>query len=310
MPLLYVLRTYSKGMQMISFAEAVEASLLATDSPVVTDYDVYRAASTLMEKRVWDGVPIKRAPKEWDVPRTRNILRRLVARQTLAADRDFRSGVWRLVQATRAGTADEVACIADPFCYVSHLSAMQRYGLTDRSPEALHITKPSRPIWNAMRNAKIAAEVPERDIGDAESLLRHFGLNPILRRRPVVVHETKYPAKPTQIRGERTRIISIGETFVDMLAEPQLCGGIHHALDIWDQQALDWLDQIIEAVDATESKIVKVRAGYILSERLCLDLPRIKAWRTFAQRGGSRKLDPDAPYAPIFSEPWMLSLNV
>ena len=295
---------------MISFPEAVEAALLANDSPVVTDYDVYRTGRALMEKRTWEGVPIKRAPKGWDVPRTRNILRRLVARQTLAADRDFRSGVWRLVQATRAGTADEVACIADPFCYVSHLSAMQRYGLTDRSPEALHITTPSRPVWNTMRHAKIAAEVPEHDIQDAAQLLLHFGLNPVLRRRPVVVHETKYPATPTQIRGERTRIISIGETFVDMLAEPQLCGGIHHALDIWTDRALDWLDQIIDAVDATEAKIVKVRAGYILSERLGLDLPRIQAWRAFAQRGGSRKLDPDAPYAPTFSEPWMLSLNV
>lgn len=295
---------------MISFTEAVEASLLADDYPVVTDYDVYRTASALMGTRVWDGVQIKRAPKDWDVTRTRKVINRLITRQTLAADQDFRSGVWRVVQATRAGTAEEVACIADPFCYVSHLSAMQRYGLTDRSPEALHLTKPARQVWNIMRRDKIATELPASDVDDAGGLLLHFGMNPTLRRRHVIVHETKYPTKPTEVRGERTRITSIGQTFVDMLAEPHLCGGIPHALDIWDDRAAEWLDAIIDAVDASESKIVKVRAGYILSERLDLNRPRIQAWRAFAQRGGSRKLDPDAPYAPVFSESWMISLNV
>ncbi len=86
----------------------------------------------------------------WDEKRSRNLTKRLVAR--------------RVVQATRAGTAEEVACLADPFCYVSHLSAMQRYGLTDRSPEALHITRPSRPVWNAMKAEKLAVELPPEHV--------------------------------------------------------------------------------------------------------------------------------------------------
>jgi flavin-binding protein dodecin len=83
-----------------------------------------------------------------------------------------------------------------------------------------------------------------------------------------------------------------------------------HVLDVWDRAAEPWTNEIIEAVDGAESKIDKVRAGYILEERLEIDDARVRAWKAFAQRGGSRKLDPEAPYAPAFSETWMISLNV
>lgn len=294
---------------MKSFVEAAEAALLQANCPVVTDYGIFRIGLALAADRKWEGLPIKYAPTGWDIKRSRNLTKRLVQRRTLVSDQDFRSGVWRVVQATRAGTAEEVACIADPFCYVSHLSAMQRYGLTERSPEALHITRPSRPLWNAMRTEKLSNELPSEYIREASGVLLHFGINPTLRRRPVAVHETKYPARTTQVRGENTRVVEIGQVFVDMLAQPHLCGGIHHALDVWDNHARDWLEQIVEAVDGEQATIVKVRAGYILSERLGVSNPRVEAWKAFAQRGGSRKLDPDAPYAPTFSEAWMISLN-
>lgn len=293
---------------MISFADALEAALLADDRPVVTDFDIFRRAETLLARRTWNGTPIKYVPGTWDVPRLHKTIARLVARQALAADNDFRSGVWRVIQATRAGTAEEVASIADPFCYVSHLSAMFRYGLTERSPAALHLSTPARKIWNQMRDELLAGltAAPE----DASDLLRHYGFKEKLRRRPVVLHETNRPAAPIQVRGEETRIASVGDTFVDMLAEPALCGGIHHVLDVWDRNADQWLDEIISAVEKSDAKIVKVRAGYILSERMGIADTRISAWLAFAQRGGSRKLDPEAPYAPVYSESWMLSLNV
>jgi predicted transcriptional regulator of viral defense system len=131
----------------------------------------------------------------------------------------------------------------------------------------------------------------------------------MIRRRPVIVHETRHPAKPATLRGEETRVSSIGRTFADMLSEPSLCGGMHHVIGIWEEEAEEWLDDIITAIDESSSKIVKVRAGYLLAERIGLQDARIDSWVQFAQRGGSRKLDPDAPYAPRFSETWMLSLN-
>lgn len=293
---------------MITFLRAFEAALLADDRPVVTDLDLYRKAERLLSEGSWDQVKIKHAPKAWDVARLHRAIRRLVRDQVIASDNDFRSGVWRVVQATRAGVAEEVACIADPFCYVSHLSAMFRYGLTDRSPAALHLTTPERALWNQRRDDLVASlETPPQD---PTSLLHRYGFKDKLRRRPVVIHETRHPAAPLPLSGEQTRIAAIGDTFADTLGEPALCGGMRHVLEVWDRHAEEWIDAIIEAVDRSKSKIVKVRAGHILSERLGIQDERIGAWLAFAQRGGSRKLDPEAPYAPVFSEPWMLSLNV
>jgi predicted transcriptional regulator of viral defense system len=294
---------------MLAFADAAEAAILKANCPIVTDYGIFLLGLRLAEARTWEGEALKYVPSDWDEKRSRNLTKRLVARRSLVQDRDFRSGVWRVVQATRAGTAEEVACIADPFCYVSHLSAMQRYGLTERSPGALHLTRPSRTIWNALKLAKLSDELSAEHIREASGVLLHFGMNPTLRRRPVKVHETKYPARTTEMRGESTRIVEIGRVFVDMLAQPHLCGGIHHALDVWERTADDWIEPIIAAVDEENASIVKMRAGYILSEKLGVTDPRIEAWKAFAQRGGSRKLDPDAPYAPAFSEAWMISLN-
>ena len=294
---------------MLSFVDAAEAALIGTKKSVVTDYAVFQTGLALARDRVWDGQPIKYAPQSWDVRRSRNLAKRLVQRRALVEDKDFRSGVWRVVQTTRAGTAEEVACIADPFCYVSHLSAMQRYGLTDRSPEALHITRPSRTLWNELRLEKLSNELPAEYVKEASDVLVQFGVKDTLRRRPIAIHETKYPAKTMEIRGENARIVEIGRVFVDMLAQPHLCGGIHHAIEVWERAAGDWLSQIIAAVDEEAASIVKVRAGYILEEKMGIKDPRIEAWKAFAQRGGSRKLDPDAPYAPTFSEAWMITLN-
>lgn len=289
--------------------DALEAALLESDVPVITDYEFYRLGARLYAAACWKGISLSRLPPDWNHKRMRNAQRRLRARQAIAPDADFRMGMWRVVQSSRAGSAEEIASIADPFCYVSHLSAMERYGLTDRSPQALHLSTPWRPIWNAMRDKRVSADGMNMSQVDVPSLVR-FGFKDHVRRRPIIVHETRHPAAPTTISGERTRITDVGRTFADMLDTPVLCGGMRHVLDIWENQALTWSNAIIAGVDSLDSKIAKVRAGYILTERLGLEDERIAKWEMFAQRGGSRKLDPDSPYVPIFSERWMLSINV
>lgn len=293
----------------MNFTDGVEQALLKRDLPIITFYDFFVLGHLLFSNQAWDGEPLKRMPQGWDQTRANNAIKRMEERRALVPDSDFRSGVWRVTQSTRAGTAEEVACIADPFAYVSHLSAMQRYGLTNRSPKALHLTTPRRDIWNELRNARVIEDLP--DIGTIEKpVLNRPGFRGTIRRRPVVIHISSHPWKPVSVSGEETRITSVGQTFADMIVEPSLCGGMRHVLDVWEREADQWISDIVETVDKLDSKIARVRAGYILSEVIGVNHPKITGWERLAQRGGSRKLDPEGEYLPEFSERWMISLNV
>lgn len=290
--------------------EAATRLLLQIDQPVVTEYDLFVRVSRLLKEGCFQGERLARPPKEWDAPRNRALIRNLVKDRSLVGDADFRSGVWRIVQAVTAGTAEEACCLADPFCYVSHISAMNRYNLTDRTPIELHLTTPDRPVWNRLRDQKMDAEIPNISPLVEVPLLNRIGFKKRVRRREISLHETMHPAEPIPIRGENARIAPIGHVFVEMLENPGLCGGIRHVLDVWENEARDWLSEIITQIDKHTSKIVRVRAGYILEERMGVSNTVIASWVQDAQRGGSRKLDPDSPYASTYSKRWMISLNV
>ncbi len=293
----------------MNFIAGLEKTILNKDLPVLTMFDFFVLGWNLFNAKNWNGEPLKRLPAHWDYTRAKNAIKRLEQKRFLVLDTDFYSNVWRVSQSTRAGTAAEVACIVDPFAYVSHMSAMQRYGLTDRSPKALHITTPKPQIWKI--NIEEHAQQRIRGAKNIEKrVLFKPGFRGALRRHPLDIHTTSHPWYPVQIGGEETRITSIGQTFADSLKEPHLCGGMPHVLQIWQEEAEHWLPEIIEAIDNLESKIAKVRAGYIFSELLNLEFPNLLDWERHAQRGGSRKLDPDTEYAPKFSERWMLSINV
>ena len=83
-----------------------------------------------------------------------------------------------------------------------------------------------------------------------------------------------------------------------------------HVLDVWEEHASTYLEDVVAVVDRTTKPLLKSRAGYILEERLGLTHPSIERWKEFGQRGGSRKLDPTVDFASIYSETWMISLNV
>jgi predicted transcriptional regulator of viral defense system len=112
------------------------------------------------------------------------------------------------------------------------------------------------------------------------------------------------------VQGKPRRVATIGRTFLDMLRAPDSCGGIYHVMDRYAAEAPRYLRLIVDEIDRHGTNIDKVRAGYVLAERLKLAHPAFDAWRAFAQRGGSRKLYAQAGYSPRFSETWCLSINI
>lgn len=131
-----------------------------------------------------------------------------------------------------------------------------------------------------------------------------------VRGRVVRMLESTAAGKFLTVRGSDVRLSTIGQTFLDMLQRPDLCGGMYHVLDIWGEYAETYLDDIVAAVDTANTGIVKSRAGYILEERQGLHHRGLERWSEFGQRGGSRKLDPTKEFAPTYSATWMISLNV
>jgi hypothetical protein len=85
---------------------------------------------------------------------------------------------------------------------------------------------------------------------------------------------------------------------------------MRHVIEVFEEHASNFLPAIIGEIDQHGGPIDKVRAGYILDERLRLGDPAIEKWVAFAKRGGSRKLDPTEEYFPAWSEKWCLSLNI
>ena len=231
---------------------------------------------------------------------------------TVRPDPDY-SGHYRVV-AVPDRPADDIVCLIDRFCHISHLSAMQRWGLTDRQPDSLMITRPDDAAVRRMATTIMdgeAAEIPWAHRPRAPA--GPFRLNNIVhpdhvRQRPVRLHRSRHAGDSVRDRDGFARVTAIGQAFLDTLRQPGLCGGMAHVLDVWDERAPGYLTDIITAID-TAGPAVKCRAGHIIEERLGVDDPRVTAWRRHAQRGGSRVLDPGRPYVPVWSETWMISLN-
>ncbi|RJF94387.1 hypothetical protein D3874_00600 [Oleomonas cavernae] len=242
----------------------------------------------------------------------RRVIDNLIGTLGLDVDPDYGRGVYR-VPSVGGGSAEAVCALVNPFGYVSHLSAMQRWGLTERRPEALHLTMPTPSAARAYVDARMMADYgqpfPEMPAGSAVKLM--FIRPPaMVRGRPIDVIGKARLGRWLAVRGTHERLATIGQTFFDMLDTPQRCGGMAHVIDIWREHAPTYLDDIVAAIDESDAAIVKVRAGYLLDEVIGAGDARTDGWLRFAARGGSRVLDPAKDFATAHSEKWMLSINV
>ncbi len=281
--------------------------LAAAGRPVITPYELFPEVRSLYV--AGSAYHLKKTtPDRADYQR---LLRALTEHNVLIADPDYGHRAYRIVKNSDL-SADDICCLVDPFCYISHLSAMQRYGLTNRRPRTLQLTRPSRLIMRQLAQRKMQHDY---GAGPPRSSVAYIPLHAVthpqrVRAREIDVFETAHPGEFIQVRGSYARISTIGQTFLDTIEAPPLCGGMTHVLEVWKESASRFFDEIIEAVDRSHVGLAKVRAGYLLEEVLGKKDKRIETWLRFAQRGGSRLLDPTKQYVADFSERWMISINV
>ena len=245
-----------------------------------------------------------KTPGQVDYVRLKSILRDA---HVIGTDRDYGKRVIRVLSVSDL-PAEDIICLLDRTCYVSHLSAMQRWGLTDRVPRALLLTRPDRKAAaEALSSYRTEALGEDETNPFPSTIVRH---PTHVRGQAVRILESGSVGAHLKSRGSSVRLSTVGQAFLDMLQKPDLCGGMHHVLDVWEEHAETYLPEIVAAVNTAKSGLVKSRAGYIIEERLGLRHRHIEHWKALGQRGGSRKLDPARDFAPTYSETWMISLNV
>lgn len=293
---------------------ALTREIAQLPQPVITSYQIAVILFRLCKERTYDGEPLQQLARgtptkiQFNSQLTKLTTRDIV-RQSAAAKH---AEVFAIIGKNQT-SAEEIACCIDPFCYVSHMSAMAWHGLTNRVPKILFVSSPALDDWQKFAHARML-----KDLGEGGLVaFCSSGLPPLRRltvetiaRKHVNRHASRHLGAFTSVRDKVLRVSTIGRTFLDMVREPDLCGGIYHVLEVWQSHAARNLALIAAEVDRHGSKIDKVRAGYILEERLGLKHPSFEDWVAFAQRGGSRKLYANAGYSERFSERWCLSLNI
>jgi predicted transcriptional regulator of viral defense system len=297
---------FQRRKDMTQLSEALMHRLNKSGYSLISNYNFFHL---LLE--FYQAGNVKYLRSNWPSKASFNRVRAILQSEgVIRKDQDY-AGCWRILAVPEA-SADEIVCFIDPYCYISHYSAMQRYGLTNRRPETLTVTVPATKMVRQSLKEKMRL-----DYGDALEISNLYKEPAQIVRHPSVVRGRKVAPFATvtygdwrKIKGTPSRIGTIGQTFLDMLDQPDRCGGTHHILSVWEGHAKTYLDEIIDSVTGAPKSIHKVRAGYILEERLGVSDSRVAAWQKFAQRGGSRVLDPSRAYVDRYSARWMISINV
>lgn len=213
-------------------------------------------------------------------------------------------------------SAEVEICSLDPYCYVSHLSALGWHGLSDRLPRTIYISRPSRKQWRILADARAEVQLGSRaDVYFQCKLPKHRMVEfSKVRGHLVQVWSSRrldsdFQAAYKRVESQDIRVATIGRCFLDMVRTPELCGGIHHVIEIFEEHSEKHIHLILPEIDAHGNKIEKARAGYLIERALADSHPMLEKWSKEVVRGGSRKLDPSSGYSEEYSERWALSLN-
>lgn len=293
--------------------KAITLTIGELEYPVITNYDLGLIVHNIYILKKYKGETISKLQKEFaEFSDFSEILSKLLQDGILKNYKGFQTKTVYSVLGIKHTYPEDIICSIDPFCYISHLSSMEYHGLTNRISQLLYVSSPSPKEWH-----KYAERQMKKDLGQHIKTYKANRL-PILKRikikkignREVYRFSSLHTGAFKNIMGRTMRVATIGRTFLDMLRNPEHCGGINHVLEVFEERGRDFIKSIIDEVNQNGDPIDKVRAGYILEERLNIKDKKIDKWHKYAQRGGSRKLDSSSDYEPNWSDKWFLSINI
>ena len=169
--------------------------------PVLTQFDFFRIIWRMYRESAGKRLYLRHdTPRRDDYDRLKSILQKA---RVVGRDRDYRARGIRVLSISDL-PAEDIICLVDPTCYLSHLSAMQRWGLTDRSPKALLLTRPDRKTATARILAYRKEALGEDEARANPFLSKTVRHPPRVRRRDVHVYESKAAGAFLKNRGVRS----------------------------------------------------------------------------------------------------------
>lgn len=214
----------------------------------------------------------------------------------------------------------ESVCFANPLCYVSHLSAMEVHGITNRMPSTTYFTSPDHATWKSTIARHRAIYLQDKRIPSDNELIafvRYRDESPTESRKlrgkqRINLVKTNKWSERNAIQTQGYRVSTIGRTFLDMVSKPEYCGGMSHVISVFEEWGKLYKNQILMEASNYGNKIEKSRIGYLMEEIVGItNNSTLDDWaETAVQRGGSRRLNPHNSFEPTISERWCLSINV
>lgn len=297
--------------KILPLQTALTLALGELKEPVVTSYRLGIMVYNFYVKPIYNSQKIRIRKSQPDSREFARSVKDLIDNGVLKEFKGLRK-VYSVL-GKNISSPEDIACTVDPFAYVSHLSAMEYHGLTDRIPKLLFISTPPPRKWRMYADERMRKDLGE-DLFEQYKNSNFPNLNRIrmdkINKVGVVCFSSVHLGAFKTIKNRMVRVSTMGRTFLDMLRRPDMCGGIYHVLDVFKEHANNFISLILDEFDQHGKQIDKVRAGYVLEDICDIKNERIDSWSKLAQRGGSRKLDSTAEYSSNYSERWCLSINI
>ncbi len=294
-------------------AKALSLHLSELDQPVISYYDIAMFIFNLLISGRYKGDSVELSANDGNyINSLEKNIEALIQFGIIDYHKDFSKGKIFKITAKKAYNAGDVLCSIDPFAYLSHLSAMDYHGFTDRIPKILYYTTPPTKDWVKFANDKMLKDSKGKLNEYFDGKLPRLTKTKIhtIDKTPIISYSSIHQGAFKKIEGRSLRVSTSGRTFLDMVRKPDYCGGMRHVLEVYSKFGKEHSRLIISEIDRHGNLIEKTRAGYILEEICKIKDEIIENWAKNVQRGGSRMLDPQSEYSDNYSAKWSLSINM